>query len=68
MEFPGWGTVLSTDREAVLDALNAFRELVGKAPADDPVEVDLLLPAERVALEIYGARIDRFVAAQGPSQ
>lgn len=64
---PGWGTVLSTDREAVLDALKAFRELVGKAPPDDPAEMALLLPAERIALEIYGARIDRFVAAQGPS-
>lgn len=62
----GWGTVLDTDREAVREALNAFRKLVGKAPPVDPTQTDLLLPAERVALEIYGARIEAFVAAQEP--
>ncbi len=63
----GLGTVLHTDREAVRDALTAFRKLVGKAPPVDATQTDLLLPAERVALEIYGARIERFVAAQEPS-
>jgi hypothetical protein len=60
---PGWGKVLRTDRPAVRAALHAFRELVGKAEPDDPAHADLMLPAERVALEVYGARIERLVAA-----
>jgi hypothetical protein len=60
---PGWGVVLRTDTPAVREALHAFRELVGKTPPDDPAHLDLLLPAERAALEIYGARVARLVAA-----
>jgi hypothetical protein len=60
---PGWGKVLRTDQPAVRAALHAFRELVGKAEPDDPAHADLMLPAERVALEVYGARIERLVAA-----
>jgi hypothetical protein len=68
---PGWGRVLRTDHPAVRAALHAFRELVGKAEPDDPAQADLLLPAERVALETYGKRIERLVAAhatRGPGQ
>lgn len=62
---PNWGIVLLTDQKAVWEALNAFRELVGKAAPNNPEQANLLLPAERIALEIYGARIERFVAARG---
>jgi hypothetical protein len=61
---PGRGVVLSTGTGPVRDALHAFRALVAKAPPDDPDHADLLLPAERVALELYAARIERFVAAR----
>ncbi len=61
---PGWGILLRTDNPAVRDALHAFRALVGKAPPDDPAHLDLLLPAERVALEVYGARVERILAAR----
>jgi hypothetical protein len=61
---PGWGKVLRTDQPAVRAALHAFRELVGKAEPDDPAHADLLLPAERVALEVYGARIERLVGVR----
>jgi len=59
---PGWGIVLRTDTPAVRDALHAFRALMGKAPPEDPALVDLLLPAERVALEVYGARVMRILS------
>lgn len=45
-------------------ALRAFRDLVGKAEPDDPAHCDLLLPAERVALELYDLRIARYAAMQ----
>jgi hypothetical protein len=61
---PGRGFGLSTADAHVRDALHAFRELVGKAPPDDPVQTDLVLPAERIALELYGARIARVLAAR----
>jgi len=64
---PGWGVVLRTSHPAVRDALHRFRELVGKAPPDDPAQADLLQPAERVALEVYGARVERILAARGGS-
>lgn len=60
----GFGTVLRTDHPAVREALHDFRALVGKAPPDDPAHADLLLPAERVALEVYAARIERILAAE----
>jgi hypothetical protein len=59
---PGFGYVLRTDTPAVRDALHGFRKLVSKAAPDDPAEADLVLPAERVALEVYGARIERYIA------
>ncbi|MGD9408993.1 MAG: peptidoglycan-binding protein, partial [Thiohalocapsa sp.] len=60
----GWGTVLRTDEPTVRRALHAFRSLVGKAAPENPAHSDLLLPAERVALEVYGARIERMLAAE----
>lgn len=63
----GAGIVLHTNHETVRNALNAFRKLVGKAPPQDPAQADLLLPAERIALEMYAARIKRFLAASRPA-
>lgn len=45
-------------------ALHAFRELVGKDEPDDPAHTDLLMPTERVALEIYDRRLARYAALQ----
>ncbi|NBC11864.1 MAG: hypothetical protein GVY09_00685 [Gammaproteobacteria bacterium] len=61
---PGWGMVVRTEHPAVRKALHAFRELVGKSAPEDPAQADLLLPAERVALEVYGARIERILATK----
>jgi len=61
---PGFGHQLRTTTPEVQDALHAFRDLVGKAPPDDPTQVDLVLPAEHAAMEVYGARIARFIAAE----
>ena len=61
---PGWGAIVRSDQPRVRDALQAFRALVGKAPPDDPDQSGLLLPAERVALEVYGRRIDRLLAEE----
>lgn len=61
---PGWGIVVRAEHPAVRQALHDFRVLVGKAPPDDPAHADLLLPAEQVALEVYGARIERILAAE----
>jgi hypothetical protein len=60
----GLGIVLTTDHPAVRDALLAFRRLIGKEPPDDPAHADLLMPAERVALEVYGQRIERILSAR----
>jgi hypothetical protein len=61
---PGFGHMLRTDTPEVREALHAFRELVGKAPPDDPAVADLVLPAEQVALEVYGRRIARWISEQ----
>ncbi len=58
----GFGHRLRTTTPAVRDALHAFRELVGKAPPDDPANIDLVLPAEHAAMEAYGRRIAHFIA------
>ena len=67
--------LLSLDSEAAnstgperREALQAFRELVGKAAPDDPALVDSLMPSERVALEIYDQRIARYAALQRAQQ
>jgi len=55
--------VCPTDTQ-VYKALREFRSLVGKAEPDDPSQRDLLMPAERVALEIYGQRLARYARLQ----
>lgn len=46
------------------EALQAFRELVGKHAPDDPALANKLMPSDRVALEIYDQRIARYAAFQ----
>ncbi|EGV18332.1 peptidoglycan-binding protein [Thiocapsa marina] len=53
-----------TGDPAVHEALRDFREAVGKAEPDDPQHRHRLMPAERVALEIYDRRIARYAALQ----
>ncbi len=48
----------------VSQALREFRQRVGKAEPDDPVQGDRLLPAERVALALYDQRLTRYAALQ----
>lgn len=57
-------TDLDADSPALRDALQAFRALVGKAAPDDPAYLNKVMPAERVALEIYDQRIARYAALQ----
>ncbi len=59
---------VSTEDPEVHKALRAFRTLVGKAEPDDPAHARLLLPAERVALEIYDQRLARHAAWQAGQQ
>ena len=59
---------ISTSHPEVRKALASFRKKVGKAEPDDPAQFGLLLPAERIALEIYGQRIDRYAALQSDQQ
>jgi hypothetical protein len=53
-----------TSSPKVRQALHDFRRKVGKDEPDDPAHVNLLMPAERVALEIYGQRLARYAALQ----
>ncbi len=46
------------------EALQAFREFVGKDAPDDPSLADRLMPSERVALELYDQRIARYARLQ----
>jgi len=57
-------TDFDDDSPELHEALHDFRKLVGKAEPDDPAHSDLLLPAERVALEVYDQRIARYAAFQ----
>lgn len=52
----------------VWKALRAFREWVGKAEPDDPANANRLMPAERVALEVYDRRLSRYAAIQACQQ
>jgi len=61
-------TEFAADSPALTEALHAFRTLVGKAEPDDPAYLDKLMPAERVALEIYDQRIARYAALQFAQQ
>jgi len=49
-------------------ALAAFRALVGKDEPDDPALADRLMPAERVALELYDRRLAQYAALQSGQQ
>jgi hypothetical protein len=53
-----------TSSPKVRQALHDFRRKVGKDEPDDPAHFNLLIPAERVALEIYGQRLARYAALQ----
>ncbi|WP_201218877.1 peptidoglycan-binding domain-containing protein [Halochromatium roseum] len=53
-----------TNHPAVREALQAFRDLVGKDSPVDPALADSLMPSERVALELYDQRIARYAALQ----
>jgi hypothetical protein len=53
-----------TSSPEVRQALHDFRRKVGKDEPDDPAHFNLLMPAERVALEIYDQRLARYAALQ----
>jgi len=55
---------LRTDTAPVREALRAARALFAKDAPDDPALVHRLLPAERVALQLYDQRITRYAALQ----
>ncbi len=57
-----------TSDPQVQKALAAFRKKVGKDAPDDPALEHQLMPVERVALEIYGARLARYAGLQGDQQ
>jgi hypothetical protein len=52
----------------VQQALHGFRRKVGKTPPDDPAHLNRLMPAERIALEIYDQRLTRYAALQADQQ
>jgi hypothetical protein len=54
----------STSDPKIRQALRAFRILVGKAEPDNPADRTLLMPAERVALELYDQRIAHYAELQ----
>jgi hypothetical protein len=53
-----------TQDPQVQQALHDFRTRVGKDEPDDPEHIGRLMPAERVALELYEQRIARYAALQ----
>ncbi len=57
-----------TSHPEVQKALHAFRQKAGKAEPDDSAHLNLLLPAERVALEVYDRRLARYAALQACQQ
>ncbi|MEA3641120.1 MAG: peptidoglycan-binding domain-containing protein [Lamprobacter sp.] len=61
-------TELAAGSPALAQALAAFRELVGKGEPDDPAFADRLMPAERVALELYDQRLAQYAALQSGQQ
>jgi hypothetical protein len=58
----------STANPQVQKALHSFRKTVGKDEPDDPANFNLLMPAERIALEIYDQRLARYAALQAGQQ
>jgi hypothetical protein len=61
-------TDFDTYEQRLREALRGFRALVGKAEPDDPALADKVLPAERIALELYDQRVARYAALQGAQQ
>ncbi|WP_242482391.1 peptidoglycan-binding domain-containing protein [Thiocystis violacea] len=59
---------LSTDSPQVRKALESFRAMVGKDAPDDPAQAAMLMPTERVALELYDQRLARYAALQAGQQ
>lgn len=57
-----------TTHPEVRQALHGFRKTVGKDEPDDPAHFDLLMPAERIALEIYDRRLAHYAALQACQQ
>jgi hypothetical protein len=55
---------LSTTHPEVRDALHEFRKRVGKDQPDDPAHSNRLMPAERIALEIYDRRLAHYAGLQ----
>lgn len=53
---------------AVQKALQEFRRLTGKEAPDDPEHASRLMPAERVALQVYDQRFSRYAALQSSQQ
>lgn len=58
----------STAHPEVHNALREFRSRVGKQEPDDPADSNRLMPAERIALEIYDRRIARYAGLQACQQ
>lgn len=58
----------STTHPEVQRALHELRKRIGKAEPDDPAHFNLLMPAERIALEIYDQRLGRYAALQACQQ
>jgi len=58
----------STKDPLVQEALKTFRRMTGKEGPDDPAHADRLMPAERVALQIYDQRFSRYAALQWSQQ
>ncbi|WP_295386544.1 peptidoglycan-binding protein [uncultured Thiodictyon sp.] len=54
----------STTHPEVRKALHQFRKKVGKEEPKDPAHANLLMPAERIALEFYDRRITRYAQLQ----
>jgi len=59
---------VTADSAELSEALSAFRALVGKDEPDDPALADRLMPAERVALELYDQRLAQYAALQSGQQ
>jgi hypothetical protein len=58
----------STANPEVQKTLRNFRKMVGKDEPDDPAHLNSLMPAERLALEIYDQRLARYAAIQAGQQ
>ena len=57
-----------TAHPQVQKALHSFRKKVGKDAPDEPAHVNLLTPAERVALELYDQRLAHYAELQAGQQ